>query len=136
MNLRLCNFSSLQVSGNQICTNPNAIRQLPGTCTTLHTPCSPWIKLPLTKSCCCSLSPGYDLNWIHVDISDTVKWREVEGGGEGTGAGARGKVRRERQCGNHRRRRRDKKKQIRKGVEPARDGDRRRGRGKRERVHV
>lgn len=44
-------------------------------------------------------------------------------GGGRTRRWGRGKVRRERQWGNHRQRRRDKKKQIRRGVEPASDGD-------------
>lgn len=71
-------FLTLHLSSNQICTNPNAIRQLPGTCTALHTLRSPRIKLPLTESCFCSLFSRYDLNWICVDISDTMKRREEE----------------------------------------------------------
>lgn len=61
-----CSTLSVQVSCNQICTNPNAIRQLPGTCTVLHTPCSLRIKLPLTKSCCCSLSLSQRI-WLELD---------------------------------------------------------------------
>lgn len=95
------------LSSDQICTNPNAIRQLPGTCAALHTPCSLRIKLPLTTSCCCSLSSGFDSNWIHADVSDMA---EVGGGG---GAGWV-KVRRERQRQQSPDRSEgDKKKQIR-----------------------
>lgn len=51
-------FLSLYLNRYQICTNPNAIGQLPGTRTALHTPCSPRIKLALTKCHRCSLFVG------------------------------------------------------------------------------
>ncbi len=79
------------------------------------------------------------MNWIHVDVSDTVKWREEEREEEqalGERKGEDRKTQEQSETEGERVGGEIKRNKSEKGVEPARDRDGRRGRGKREREHV